>query len=37
MSPDRSVDVDDELDWLYAEIIARRFQFAPAMASEKAQ
>jgi CMP-N-acetylneuraminic acid synthetase len=37
MSPERSIDVDDELDWLYAETIARRFAFTPGVVTEKRQ
>jgi CMP-N-acetylneuraminic acid synthetase len=29
VEPERSVDVDDELDWVYAEAVARKFGFTP--------
>jgi CMP-N-acetylneuraminic acid synthetase len=32
MQPERSVDVDDDLDWIYAEAVARKFGFTPPSA-----
>jgi CMP-N,N'-diacetyllegionaminic acid synthase len=36
MPTDRSVDVDDELDWLYAESVAKARSFAPVSAKQEA-
>ena len=36
VAPERSIDVDDELDWVYAEAVARKFGFTP-LASDQAR